>query len=112
MTFSVFLLPEAVEFLDSLDVRFRAKSIRTVELLKMFGPSLAMPHSRKIVGKENLYELRVQLATDICRLFYFHQEGTIYIVTSGFVKKTQKTDPNEIDRAIRIRNSFIDRKGE
>ena len=112
MSFPVYLLPQAVGFLDSLNVRFRAKSVRTIELLKLFGPNLSMPHSKKIQGKDNLYELRVQLATDICRLFYFHHKESIYVVISGFVKKTQKTDPNEIERAIRIREEFVARQKE
>jgi phage-related protein len=112
MDYQVFLLPKAVEFLNSLNIRFRAKSIRTIELLKQFGPVLPLPHSKKLQGKDNLYELRVKLGTDICRLFYFHDENSIYVVTSGFIKKSQKTDPQEIERAIRIRQEFLSGKGE
>jgi len=58
----------------------------------------------------NLFELRVQLSSDICRLFYFHDDGKIYVVTSGFIKKIQKTDPKEIEKAIKLKNEFLGKK--
>ncbi|MDD8018030.1 MAG: type II toxin-antitoxin system RelE/ParE family toxin, partial [Bacteroidota bacterium] len=49
-----------------------------------------------------LYELRVKVGTDICRLFYFHWKETTYIITSGYVKKTNKTDKAQLERAVRL----------
>jgi phage-related protein len=66
-----------------------------------------MPHSRKIVGTEDLYELRIQVGTNICRLFYFYYNGEIYIVLSGYIKKEQKTDRGEIDKALKLRDAYI-----
>ena len=37
-------------------------------------------------------------------------DGTI--LTHGFIKKQNKTPPNEIDRAIRYRKEYFNRKGE
>jgi hypothetical protein len=66
-------------------------------MLSEFGPALTLPHSRKIAGTEDLFELRIQVATNICRL-------------SGFIKKQDKTDPNEIGKALKIRRRYIDEK--
>ncbi|MDR0681872.1 MAG: type II toxin-antitoxin system RelE/ParE family toxin, partial [Dysgonamonadaceae bacterium] len=87
------------------------KSYRTIKMLGEFGPSLTLPHSRKIVGTDDLYELRIQVATNICRLFYFYYNKKIYIILSGFIKKQNKTDPNEIERALKIRKVYTDEKG-
>ena len=65
-----------------------------------------MPHAKALRGAEGLRELRVKLASDIVRLFYFHHEGKVYIVTSGFVKKRDKTEPRELQRAIRLMRTF------
>ncbi|MCP5051889.1 MAG: type II toxin-antitoxin system RelE/ParE family toxin [bacterium] len=102
MKFEVELLEQAVEFLLSLPVKMQAKAQRTIELLKEFGYQLPEPHSKKLTGVKDLYELRVKHGSDICRFFYFHWKGKIYIITAGNTKKTNKTDQNQIDRAVRL----------
>ena len=54
-----------------------------------------------------LYELRIKLGSDICRLFYFHYKENIYIITSGYVKKKDKTDKDEIKKAVNIMNQIM-----
>ncbi|NLF19047.1 MAG: type II toxin-antitoxin system RelE/ParE family toxin [Lentisphaerae bacterium] len=106
--YEVRLLEDAVDFLRGLPLKLRAKAFRAIELLCDLGPELPMPHARALKGADGLRELRVKLASDIVRLFYFHHKGRIYIVTSGFVKKTDKTDPRELGRAIRLMRDFRD----
>lgn len=77
-------------------------------MLGEFGPLLTLPHSRKMLGVDDLRELRVQVATNICRLFYFHRGSEVYVILSGFVKKQQKTDTEEIERALRIRKEYLE----
>jgi phage-related protein len=59
-----------------------------------------------VTGRNGLKELRVKLGTDICRLFYFHFNNGIYVITSGYQKKDAKTDPREIERALRLMNEY------
>jgi phage-related protein len=47
------------------------------------------------------------VATDICRLFYFHFKEKLYVCTSGFIKKSNETDMQEIHRALKIRTDFL-----
>ncbi|MDR1316602.1 MAG: type II toxin-antitoxin system RelE/ParE family toxin [Spirochaetales bacterium] len=110
MTYDIVILEDAKEFPDKLEPKMMVKSYRTIKMLSEFGPSLTLPHSRKIAGTDDLYELRVQVATNICRLFYFYYNEGIYIILSGFVKKRDKTDPNEIERALKIRKEYVDEK--
>jgi phage-related protein len=110
MAYEIVILEDAKEFLDKLETKMMAKSYRAIKMLGEFGPSLTLPHSRKIVGTEDLYELRIQVATDICRLFYFYYNKEIYIILSGFIKKQNKTDQNEIERALKIRKEYVDGK--
>lgn len=100
--YEITLLEDAVTFLQSLPVKLRVKAFRGIELLETFGPKLTMPHSKALKGTDGMCELRVKFASDIVRLFYFHHTGKVYVVTSGFVKKANKTDPRELQKALRL----------
>lgn len=106
MAFDVRLLEPAVKFLQGCEPKLRAKAFRTIELLREFGPELPMPHARKLSGHE-LFELRVRQGSTICRLFYFVEGETVFIVTSGYIKKTDKTDRRELERALRLKTDYI-----
>ena len=56
--------------------------------------------------------MRIKFASDIVRLFYFHHGGRLYVVTSGFVKKTGKTDPRELQRAVRLMREVKESRNE
>jgi phage-related protein len=104
--YEVILLEEAEGFLSTLPKKLYGKTLFVISLLGQFGPYLSMPHSRKLKGHD-LWELRVQQGSDICRLFYFYSGDHVYILTSGYRKKTQRTSVREIERARRIRDDFI-----
>ena len=106
MEWHVVLLEPAVTFLTSIEVKMRAKAFRSIELLKQFGPDLPMPHAKKLKGHD-LYELRVRFGSNICRLFYFFEGSEVYVVTSGYVKKTDRTDQREIERALRLKSEYL-----
>jgi phage-related protein len=107
MHFEVKVLPPAYDFIRSLPPKMRAKLYRGIDLLKLFGFRLAEPHVKALKDTGGLKELRVKIATDICRLFYFHYMGNIYVCTSGYIKKADTTDEQELKRALRIRNNFL-----
>ena len=96
------------DFLESLPPKLRAKTFREIELLKDNGPDLREPHTKSIKGKENkgIYELRVKFSTDISRVFYFSYIGSTFVLPHGFVKKTNKTPPREIERARKYKEDY------
>lgn len=111
MCFEVMVLHPAQEFISSLPLKMRAKVYRSIDLLKLFGFRLGEPHAKTIRNANGLKELRIKLSTDICRVFYFHYRDKVYVCTSGYSKKTDKTDEDGISRAIRIRNDFLQEYG-
>jgi phage-related protein len=111
MGYKVKLLPPAAEFLDGLPNRLRAKAVRSLGLLGEFGPFLREPHSKKVTGWEGLFELRVILGHDACRLFYFWQREQLFVVTSGYMKKGMKLERKELERAWLLRKRYIDGAG-
>jgi len=108
MSHPIVILKRAEEFLDSLETKLAAKALREIELLRNIGLRLSFPHTRKIEGEEGLYELRVKQGSNICRLFYFYEAKDGFIITSGYVKKTNKGDKEEIQRAVRIRREYLE----
>ena len=106
MAYEVILLDSAQEFIVGLPNKLRAKTLRTIDLLEDFGPFLSMPHNRKLAGHD-LWELRVKQGNDICRLSYFYHRDAVFVVTSGYVKKTNRTSRREIDRAERLKSKFL-----
>ncbi len=108
MKFNVKLTEEVIDYIESLPIKVQAKIHRTIDLLKDFGYSLTEPHSKKLKSIDHLKELRIIFGNDIYRLFYFHWKDKIYVITSGYTKKSDKTDPKEIEKAIRIMNDIRD----
>ena len=59
---------------------------------------------------DGLFEIRVQLASDIFRIFCFFDEGKLIVLANGFQKKTQKTPKKEIEKALKIKKEYEDEK--
>lgn len=110
MKYEIIILEPAKIFLESLELKLRAKSYRTIELLEEFGLFLKEPHAKKVSDSDSLFELRVKQGNNICRFFYFHDKNSIYIITSGYLKKTQKLNKNEIEKAEKLFREFKDSK--
>ena len=56
------------------------------------------------------YEIRVQNGSDIYRIFCFFDKNNLVVIGQGFQKKTQKTPPKEIERALRIKKEYYEEK--
>lgn len=65
---------------------------------------------KNIEGVKNLYEIRVEHEGNIYRIFCCFDEGNLVILFNAFQKKTQKTPPNEIERACRIKDEYFKAK--
>jgi len=95
------------EFLDSLDIKMRQKMLRSIQALQDMGISLRMPLSESL--EDGIFELRAKVGTNISRVMYFFVIGNRAVLTHGFIKKTQKTPPREIERAKNIRDDYMKR---
>ena len=65
---------------------------------------------KSIEGKKGLYEIRVEYAGNIYRVFCCFDEGSLIILFNGFQKKTQKTPASEIDKAERLMKEYFNNK--
>lgn len=60
--------------------------------------------------KDGLFELRIEWQSNIYRIFFCFDEGQIVILFNGFQKKTQKTPDKEIDKALKLKKEYYERK--
>ena len=96
------------EFLDSLDLKMRAKMIGTIEMLKKNGNQLRAPYFKPL--DDGIMELRAIVGTNTSRVLYFFVIGQRVVLTNGFIKKTQKTPKKEIELAKKYRENYLERE--
>lgn len=94
----------AKEFLMSLAPKMRAKIARNVNQLIAEEHHLRAPVSKNL--GDGIFELRTIFGSNISRILYFFIVGDTAILTNGFIKKTQKTPSQEIERAKQYREDY------
>lgn len=92
-------------FIDDQPLMLQAKLLRTIDLLAKNGPALREPHSKKL--NDHIFELRCQTDGERARILYFFIKDRKIVLTHGFIKKTQKTPPKEIERAENYRRQYL-----
>ena len=65
---------------------------------------------KHIENTDGLYEIRVQVGSDIFRIFCFFDKGKLVVLANGFQKKSQKTPSKEIEKAIKIKEEYENEK--
>lgn len=63
-----------------------------------------------MTGTKGLYEIRVEVGSNIFRIFSFFDKGNLIVLGNGFQKKTQKTPKQEIEKAIKIMEEYKNEK--
>ena len=76
------------EYLDSLEPKLLAKTLRTIDLLENNGVSLRSPHSELL--EDGIFELRTKQSSNITRILYFFVVNGKAILTNGFTKKHKR----------------------
>jgi phage-related protein len=66
-------------------------------------PEISLKHIEETDG---LFEIRIQLGSDIFRIFCFFYKGRLVVLANGFQKKTQKTPRKEIEKALKIKEEY------
>jgi phage-related protein len=100
-----------LDFFDNLRPEVKKKFNWTLQLISTLDrvPEKFFKH---ITGSTGLYEIRVEIGSDIFRVFSFFDKGKLVILLNGFQKKTPKTPKNEIELAERLKKQYFDEKGK
>ena len=107
--FETIILEEADKFIFTLEVKARKKIFYNIRLAERANsPELF----KKLIGE--IWEFRTLYAEQQIRVLAFWDKtdkaNTLVIATSGFIKKTQKTPLNEIEKAKQIRVRYFEEK--
>jgi len=97
------------EFYSKQTSSVRTKILWTLKIIVELDriPETYLKHLENTQG---LYEIRVQSANNIYRIFCFFDNLNVVVVENGFHKKTQKTSQNEIEKAKKIREEYYNEK--
>ena len=107
---------EVVTYKDYFDDFFKKQSrkvqdkiIKILDILETV-ERVPITYLKYIEGTNGLFEVRVQLGSDIFRIFCCFDGNRLVVLSSGFQKKTQKTPTKEIERALRIMDEYYNEK--
>lgn len=97
------------KFFNKQNKKIKAKIIWTFELIEDLEivPSTYLKH---IKGTDGLYEVRIKQGSDIFRVFCFFDKGKLIVIMNAFQKKTQKTPKKEIQKALKIKQDYENKK--
>ncbi len=100
-----------LDFFNSLKPEVRKKFNWTLQLISTIErvPKKYFDH---ITNSTGIYEIRVEVGSDIYRVFSFFDKGNVIILANGFQKKSQKTPKGEIELAEKLKKEYLDEKGK
>jgi phage-related protein len=97
------------EFFVKQRQKVKDKIIWTFDLIEDLQrvPETYLKH---LESTDGLFEIRVQVGSDIFRIFCFFDQGQLVVLANGFHKKTQKTPKQEIEKALKIKREYENEK--
>ena len=98
------------EFLESLPGKQAQKVVWVLGLVEEL-ERVPKQYFKKLIGTEDLWEVRAQHGGDTFRLLGFFDGPKVVVLVSGFAKKSQKTPGPEIVRAEQRKRDYLSRKG-
>ena len=96
-------------FFNQQSKKVKEKIIWTFDLIEDL-QRVPETYFKHIEDTDGLYEIRVQLGSDIFRIFCFFDKGNLVVLANGFQKKTQKTSKKEIELALKIKSAYENEK--
>ena len=98
-----------LDFFEKQKTEVKKKFNWTLQLIATI-EKVPQKYFKYITDSKGIYEVRVEVGSDIYRVFSFFDEDKVVILINGFQKKTQKTPKNEIALAEKLRKEYFDEK--
>ena len=109
--FKVEFLPEAVEFMESLDQKSQQKIYYNIKKAQFTND----PELFKKLN-DNIWEFRTFYNKTHFRIFAFWDKSqgqqTLVLSTHGLIKKTDRTPKTDLEKAERIREQYFEQKNK
>ncbi len=99
------------EFLIEQPQKVQNKVFKIIESIETL-ERIPKNYLKSIIGANSLYEARIQLGTNIWRVFCFFDNDKLVILLNGFQKKTQKTPKGEIEKALKLMAEYYEQKAK
>ena len=99
------------DFLKKQPIKVQNKIFKIIEAIETL-EKVPSNYLKSIIGTNGLFEARIQLGSDIWRVFCFFDKGRLVILLNGFAKKTQKTPKNEIEKANQLLIKYFKSKAK
>ena len=97
------------EFLLAQPKKVQDKIFKIIEAIETL-ERVPSNYLKFMAGTHGLCEARIQLGSNIWRVFCFFDNDKLVILLNGFQKKTQKTPKNEIEKALRLMTDYYTQK--
>lgn len=98
-----------LDFFESLKPEVKKKFNWTLQVISTLD-RVPEKYFKHLTGSTGLYEIRVEVGSDIYRVFAFFDKGQLIILVNGFQKKTQKTPQNELELAEKLKKQYFNEK--
>ncbi len=98
-----------IEFYLELDSTVQEKIEYVFKLIKTVD-KIPQKFLKHIKGTDGLYEIRIKVGSNIYRIFCCFDAGRIVILFNGFQKKSQKTPQKEINKALKLKQEYFEKK--
>jgi phage-related protein len=100
-----------LDFFETLKPDVKRKFNWTLKLIATID-RVPVKYFKHLEGTTGLFEVRVEVGSDIYRVFSFFDEGQLIILLNGFQKKSQKTPKKEIELAEKLKKQYFDEQSE
>lgn len=94
-----------LDFYEEQPSNVQAKIEWTLNLIRVV-PKVPEKYFKHLEGTKGLYEIRVEVGSNIYRIFSFFDKGNLVVLGNAFQKKTPKTPKQELDKAIKIMKEY------
>lgn len=96
-----------IDFYQKQKLEVQRKIIWTLKLIEAID-RVPEKYFKHLTGTSGIYEVRVEVGSDIYRVFSFFDKGKLVILINGFQKKTQKTLKKEIEIAEKLKSQYFE----
>ena len=100
-----------LDFFATLEPDVKRKFNWTLKLIATID-RVPVKYFKHMEGTTGLFEVRVEVGSNIYRVFIFFDEGRLIILLNGFQKKSPKTPKNEIELAEKLKKQYFDEKSD
>ena len=100
-----------LDFYEKQSENVQAKIEWTLNLIRVTR-QVPEKYFKHLEGTKGLYEIRIEVSSNIYRIFSFFDKGNLVVLGNAFIKKTQKTPKQELEKALKIMEEYQDENKE